>query len=49
MIGDRDKCIAAGMDEYVTKPLRVSNLIAAINSMKIGGSCSQNESHEGRV
>ncbi|KAK3829007.1 MAG: CheY-like superfamily [Benniella sp.] len=31
MIGDQDRCVAAGMDEYIRKPLRVSELIATIN------------------
>ncbi|KAI9281112.1 hypothetical protein BY458DRAFT_430143 [Sporodiniella umbellata] len=30
MIGDREKCLLAGMDEYVTKPLRLPELTAAI-------------------
>ncbi|KAI8069235.1 hypothetical protein BC940DRAFT_366684 [Gongronella butleri] len=30
MIGDRDKCIQSGMDEYVTKLLRLPELISAI-------------------
>ncbi|CAO3643257.1 unnamed protein product [Cunninghamella echinulata] len=30
MIGDRDKCLQSGMDEYVTKPLRLPELISAI-------------------
>ncbi|KAJ3056982.1 hypothetical protein HK097_001926 [Rhizophlyctis rosea] len=31
MIGDREKCINAGMDEYITKPLRMNELNAIIN------------------
>ncbi|MFC1490464.1 response regulator [Candidatus Latescibacterota bacterium] len=30
MKGDRDKCIDAGMDDYVSKPIRISELIEAI-------------------
>jgi CheY-like chemotaxis protein len=30
MIGDREKCIQAGMDDYVTKPLRKDDLLAAL-------------------
>jgi signal transduction histidine kinase/ActR/RegA family two-component response regulator len=30
MQGDRDLCIAAGMDDYVTKPIRVDHLIDAL-------------------
>jgi PAS domain S-box-containing protein len=28
--GDRDRCISAGMDDYVSKPIRTSELFAAI-------------------
>ncbi|GAB5588482.1 histidine kinase osmosensor [Umbelopsis nana] len=31
MIGDREKCLSIGMDEYVTKPLKIPELIAAVN------------------
>ncbi|KAJ2078948.1 histidine kinase osmosensor, partial [Coemansia sp. RSA 988] len=31
MLGDRERCLASGMDEYVTKPLRFDALLATIS------------------
>jgi CheY-like chemotaxis protein/HPt (histidine-containing phosphotransfer) domain-containing protein len=34
MKGDRERCLAAGADEYVTKPIRTTDLLEAINRAK---------------
>ncbi len=34
MQGDREDCLAAGMDDYVTKPIRVDALVEALNQVE---------------
>jgi CheY-like chemotaxis protein len=31
MQGDKEKCMLAGMDDYVSKPLRLEDLLRALN------------------
>jgi CheY-like chemotaxis protein len=38
MQGDRDMCLAAGMDDYMTKPIRVERLVEALDQVPARGS-----------
>ena len=33
MAGDKERCLSAGMNDYLTKPINITNLVAAINTI----------------
>jgi len=39
MQGDREMCLAAGMDDYLTKPIRVDRLVEALTRVAARGDC----------
>jgi CheY-like chemotaxis protein len=41
MTGDRERCLEAGMDGYITKPMRIPELQAEINRLQNIGTGSE--------
>jgi two-component system sensor histidine kinase/response regulator len=47
MAGDRERCLAAGMDEYITKPVNAIQLLAVIENL-ISGALTVGDPHSQR-
>ncbi|MGB8476164.1 MAG: response regulator [Candidatus Acidiferrum sp.] len=45
--GDRERCISAGMDDYVSKPIRTSELFSAIERLLVGKRSPQSKDAAG--
>jgi CheY-like chemotaxis protein len=43
MQGDREICLEAGMDDYVSKPIHVEELVAALNRSMARNSDQDND------
>jgi PAS domain S-box-containing protein len=46
MKGDQERCLAAGMDAYIAKPIQASELFAAIENGVRSGTTNETEDHE---
>jgi CheY-like chemotaxis protein len=45
MSGDKERCLAAGMDGYVSKPIRITELMAEITRLRSAAAPEVNAAH----
>ncbi len=43
MKGDRERCLAAGMDGYLTKPMKPADLLSLVDELTAGWSAAGRE------
>jgi CheY-like chemotaxis protein len=49
MQGDRELCLAAGMNDYVSKPIRMEELVRALSASRVIASETKQPPHQGSV
>ena len=49
MKGDRDRCLAAGMDNYISKPIRADRLIGLVEALAEGRGIAEEPATEART